>query len=1150
MGLLGFSGKQGEDWFSSNAYGELEISEIKDPQGGNQVILPTAIPSPFARIDLVKTAFANMVRDPNCRLKRYAPDNRTIVGKNDEKLVSDTLDIAQILFDYDNYSANLRIIPWNPTQEINELKNSGNPSHVSFAEALELYFNRDSSTYNFDHVRQFYLIEYEYNLIGCTSPCTLFFPTGNDIDVRIQLHGNDVALDDHYRTLYERDEEFQKFLYALFEFYPHLQTKMNFMYEYLNANLRILQTYNGGLYSEIQHLRNGNNIYEEIYEDLSIEGGNKVEVLGCFLKKRKNQNIIEIIKRSDFAIKSNKYKGELKPLVLQNGLMNGQGQPWHYTTELWPDNLSVPYKNPESNIEQRILPGSVQKYPYITVSDFLEPYLIRLIYPINKEKYFDGNLIFSSGDKKTGYLLPLKKEFFNFFNTEDLVGSNTSSPKITMEELIGDAVRVKLEIPVQRTNSFIKFERTYYKRNSDIEIPKPNEDDNEGCVIEHRFGVSIFPFIKTQFKPFHRIQLIDVDTFGVMSNSEYRLQFYANEGNSEMTSGQEVVVRQVKGAGRHGKKYYALENSFDYYRVSVDNSSGASGIVVPKWPMLNNGTSTFHFAIDFGTTNTHIEYSVDNNAPKAFDINNADIQTIPLFDLGLSDSDFLKADVDAIELVDDIDLEFVPIQIGATEFVNFPQRTAITDSRNINLNRRNLALADFNIPFVYMKKPMPNLFYNVTANLKWGENIPGIDQKIEAYFEQLIMMIRNKVLLNSGDLSKTKITWFFPTSMKPTIQDRMGNIWNKFMSTYFGTDINPSLKIAESLAPFYYYRRMGEVMGNYRPVVSIDIGGGTTDVVVFREDKPVYITSFKFAGNSIFGDYNDTMAGSTRGMHLKYIKHFTDLLTNNNLQPLVSLLEQDKSEEINAFLFSLENNRKVDSNLFSYNRKLHEDNDLKIIFLYFYSAIIYHVAQMLKKNSPEELPQKILFSGTGSKILKIIDLNPNSSNLKKLSKLIIEKVFGKNYSEIDYDLEIIQTNLQQKEITCKGGIYANDLSELELNKLIKNHHYVKGLEDLRSNDLKNDVLLNELINHIKEYNSFFVELNLEMNFDDYFGVSQEAYHLFKELINKELREYLQGAIQTMNYADDVKINETLFFYPITGTISRLSHDLAQLNPLV
>ena len=47
-------------WFTSSLYGVGIIDDIIDPAGDKSLILPTAIPSPFARIDLVKNAFVKI----------------------------------------------------------------------------------------------------------------------------------------------------------------------------------------------------------------------------------------------------------------------------------------------------------------------------------------------------------------------------------------------------------------------------------------------------------------------------------------------------------------------------------------------------------------------------------------------------------------------------------------------------------------------------------------------------------------------------------------------------------------------------------------------------------------------------------------------------------------------------------------------------------------------------------------------------------------------------------------------------------------------------------------------------------------------------------------------------------------------------------
>ena len=106
--IFGYTKKGGQHWFSSDAYSDKEIEAIKDPEGGSEISLPTAIPSPFARIDLVKTAFRNIAKSPN--LKAYTKDGNVVSGKDDEKLVSDALDLAEMLFNIDSIKDKIKII--------------------------------------------------------------------------------------------------------------------------------------------------------------------------------------------------------------------------------------------------------------------------------------------------------------------------------------------------------------------------------------------------------------------------------------------------------------------------------------------------------------------------------------------------------------------------------------------------------------------------------------------------------------------------------------------------------------------------------------------------------------------------------------------------------------------------------------------------------------------------------------------------------------------------------------------------------------------------------------------------------------------------------------------------------------------------------
>ncbi|MDX2000889.1 MAG: hypothetical protein SFW35_00525 [Chitinophagales bacterium] len=1145
--VFGYSNKGGKHWFVSDAYNDKEIEYIKDPEGGSEISLPTAIPSPFARMDLVKTAFRNMAKSPN--LKAYTKDGNVVASKEDEKLVSDCLDLAEMMFNIDSIKDKVRIIVWDKEAELAKLKNSS-PMHRRLAETLELYLDQDKETYNFGLLKQLYLIEFNHKIIGCTSPATLFFATANNLShAQIKLTKNDVMFDEHYASLYDRDAEFQKYLYLLFKANPLLSQRLTVVNNYLECNLKVLDKLNHSLYEEIKNLEvdSFRNNYSEL--DTGVTG-NVIEVIGVPLRKRKSQDIQTAIKKSDFVIQSTKHMSDLMPLVLQNGL----NKTFLYTNDAWDKAIKVPYMDKESVLEKRWLPGVRIQYPYLTVSDFLEPYLIRLVYPINKEKFFDGNVKAEVGDDSKGFLLPLKKKFFDYFTSSDLLDTKPGSPKIEMIQGAAGSVKVILSIPIAKEGEYISFERIYYQT-SENQLSKPDEENNKGVVVEHQLGITLFPFIKTNnadLGAFYRVQLIDRDVVGILKNADFDLKFYTNNNDNavEVRAKKKRSYKIPDAVNTATSQYYVLHNEFDYIQVSNVMAYGASGIIIPHWPIYQAGNEVFSFAIDFGTTNTHIEYKVGGGSPRPFDITTEDVQIATLFHPSKTTEDF--GGTGAIAIRELIDNEFVPQLLGGASEYKFPHRTVLAENHSLNIETETFAIADFNIPFFYEKRVEKD---KIQSNLKWAKKEKGNDKRLRAYFEKLIILLRNKVLFNKGDLSQTRLVWFYPSSMKPARKSSLETTWVQLFQQYFNP-VKPPIGITESLAPFYYFKGANRLQGGaYKPVVSIDIGGGTTDIVVIKQNKPLLVSSFKFAANTIFGDgFSEYGAANSNGLINKYYQYYENILNTNRLFDLSKVLSsikgKNKTEDVNAFFFSIENNRKIkDKQLFSYNSLLSNDEDLKIIFIYFYAAIIFHVAEVMKKQQIE-LPKHLIFSGTGSKILNII--TSDTKILSSLSRKIFEGVYNQKF---DADGLTVETEKDMpKEVTCKGGLMSNpeDLA-IDISAIKSTFSCINGVDKLTYTML-NDENKAAITNYVGDFNKFFLQLDAQLSFSDYFNVSPNSFEIFKDELNKHLRDYLEEGLEHNKRldeitSDDKEVEETLFFYPLTGTINNLIAHLSQLTPV-
>lgn len=112
-----------------------------------------------------------------------------------------------------------------------------------------------------------------------------------------------------------------------------------------------------------------------------------------------------------------------------------------------------------------------------------------------------------------------------------------------------------------------------------------------------------------------------------------------------------------------------------------------------------------------------------------------------------------------------------------------------------------------------------------------------------------MLLIRNKVVLNDGDLSKTQVTWFYPISMEQAKLNELKQIWGDAYKKYFNEN-GTTNSVTESSAPV---KAFYEINPNASQIVSVDIGGGTTDMAFSQKKGQVsYVTSFRFATNDLF----------------------------------------------------------------------------------------------------------------------------------------------------------------------------------------------------------------------------------------------------------------------------------------------------------
>lgn len=1097
------------DWSgeAKRAYGSDVIEQIQDPGGARADKEITSIPSPFARVDLARSAFHNVANGKEL-------DGNTIY----HKLVSDCLDIGEIFFNFDKLSDKLEIIVWDKRKELGILENSTLEAHKILGNSLRMYLEQDEDAYNFGKMDKIFLLRYkgpgrkgDMDIIGATSPRTLFFSSANDLSYcsdHLRPGGKDKPFDNDYTPLYQRDFNYQRYIYALRASYGGKEFAAEF------------PEFNDYICESLRHLTDEQKDILERMDEKSINefpvfslGDNTVEVIGIKLHKGKAIDADGI--RSDFFIGSKIYNGP-KPLVLPIKSGNTYTD-LRYVQDNWQDENSVPCLDNRA-MEDRILPFTADKYPYLTISDFLTPAIILMPYELT-DSFFNGN----NQNEEQSFLLPIKDTFFDYFTPDELMGTMPDGKNmIDLREFGAGNVEVTLRIPIQKER-YIEYVREYRKTDGTVK-----EAENEGRVIERKFGLGVLPlvdFSATGTKPF------------------YRIAYFAKSKNSKLSFAgktdcniKEHISRSTVG-DTCSIESYVIEENFNRIYIEIDK---VKNVAIPILKPCGTAAK-YTFAVDFGTTNTHIEYCVDDGrSSHAFDIKPDDQQIRRMHSDYKSDRDIEAAFLDA----------FIPNTIGDNDDYSFPMRTVFAESATIDYRKPTESLADGNIPFRYEKAAIPS-YNRVKTDLKWSNKE---SQRVELYLDNLMFLIRNKVVLGGGGLENTKIVWFYPVSMTSAHRIRLSDIWKKLYKKYFGDNIEENLvMMSESVAPYYFYKRD---LGAKSNVVTIDIGGGTTDVFVIEENKPQILSSFRFAANSVFGDgYN--FPPRSNGFVNRFKDDVLGALQANNQNDLItafrSIEATENSNDIVAFFFSLVSNNafKGKNAPVDFLEMLTKNDRLKYTFVVFYGAILYYVACMMKAKGLA-FPQTLAFSGNGSKTLKV--LSTDKKILAKFARIIFEKVYDKKYSDSGLSLEVIYED-EPKLATCKGGISCRDnltydqIDEIKTSLLGTDAGTFTTGKHYNSIDI---VDIEAVAGYVSRFIDFLFEANDENKnfFVESLGANASVIKNVKAICKEDLIEYTKQGLEKkleeiVAWAsdDNTEMEETMFFYPIVPMLSNLARKI-------
>ena len=1120
-----------QGWNESPAfpYNSNARDTIEDPDGASAKNEITSIPSPFARIDLVKTAFREVCRRATKDIKEL--DGNTIF----HKMVSDSLDVGEIFFNIDKFKDKIEIITWDPSSMIPALKNDNNISHFYVADALDKYLQSDAKTYNFGQLQNIYLLNYtkgpdELNIIGATSPATLFFSGANDLEYiqDIFFANNDRPFDGDYVALYNRDFDYIKAWWTLRKTIPSFSNLFPEIESYLNLTFKAISDQQ--IKNKLNAITSASAKDFDLIDIQTHQQSNQVEVLGTVLFKKKGKAEIE----NEFTIRPERSVVGVKPLVLPVESGNKYSN-LQYANGAWGNTNKAPYKPVIADVERRTLPYDGSVYSYLTISDFLEDTIVKVPHTLNKKYFFNGNL--NEVEPMTSFLLPIKPLYFRYFSIETL---NSTMPDgklaFEMESIAGGSVNVVIRIPITGNGniSYIEYQRIYYaQRQADV-----SETQNSGGMTTFDFTGLVMPSMKFQNEEDAIYTVSCVSTF----SNQFRFDFYRE---SEIIRDIPMDCRnKERGLFDFKAETYTIQNSnFDFIRVS--NKSGVSNVIIPNF-LTHQNLEDFEFAVDLGTSNTHIEFKkVDNNSSDSFNYKDSEAIFGAFFVQSYRE---IQGKLIPLDLIDENDLivrDFIPTLVGDDSDFSFPTRTALSYAKSTDWTEKLRTFGLINFDITYNKKL--GIAYNAKpmVNIKWSSK-PNAQSAMQAYIRNIMMIIRNKVIANNGNLSRTKITWFYPNSMSPRRLSQLRTAWNDSYSELFNRD-GATRNLSESVAPIQFYFRRYATATN---LVNVDIGGGTTDIAFSSNGKVEYITSFKFAANSLFEDsFSDI--NPNNGIVDWFKNDILGLLQSKpELNELVNIFNSNLGQPANmaSFLFSLKDNsatRSLAQNNIDFNKILQNDTKFKLVFIIFYTAIIYHIAQIVKTKGLKA-PRHIAFSGNGSKIISIISSDPKI--LGKYTKVIFEKVLGAEYGSA-LDILGLEQGSNPKESTCKGGLIAAEAYDEEPETLVLRDSSGKLANANDTYASISDAHKAEIVKTVKDFFRFaLIEIPSAFNLDNNFGVDNVTMKIAKEECTKDLETYLDKGIELSikeSGNKDNPIEDAITFYPIKGVLQSLSSKIQE-----
>jgi len=519
--------------------------------------------------------------------------------------------------------------------------------------------------------------------------------------------------------------------------------------------------------------------------------------------------------------------------------------------------------------------------------------------------------------------------------------------------------------------------------------------------------------------------------------SDDKIKFIDNMMSSHQVIGEEIPIQQTTAV----TELRSLKSSPEAILCNVATQSGGKSftehskrvdvglILFPDAYKVQETGNQWSVGIDFGTTNSCVYYKENKENPKELIFKNR--INLP-YEPGTEEEE--------IEEVMQAHKEFVPSRVVTVPFMTILRERSYKETSVENKPFRSNFIYYVD-QVLYAIQDLPDDKRPLKFNLKWGE----ADQdrtKVQYFVAQTVLQSAVEAAASGIKRENLNFTFSYPEAYDAGHLKSFKKITRRAVNIGLGDDKYKSLERTgfetESISSALYFAK-GQEIPFTENVVTIDIGGGTSDLSIWQDTKLLWRNSFRLAGKDVLINY------LTNNLTLiKEISGNDDLLLES--YETLQKIKSNKSKLANGIELLVNSPQfgEAFKNRFDIVSGKDKGKELKDLTELALSGILYYVSQVInhlvETGDFQQGPQKskslrICLGGKASTLYKIVF--EDSADQEGLSKMI-EKVTTGIFTSIG----IVFTDTPKHEVSY--GLLVDKAGATDLDLTDRSHETVLG----------------------------------------------------------------------------------------------------------